>query len=189
VKIRLGVAACLMTAGAVVAAGSAAMAGSTAVAPAAIVAGTGSFGTIHPVRINTGSSRAQGPADMSCAPHARCAVVINTPLSSTNDVFLLSDSAGTWGPAERIPGLTRGKEQTEKIAVHVTGPRTPTAKVTVKSGSTTVGTITLNASGVGTCFLTASQLAVGTYHLVASYPGSYGLARSSSTSVPVTVVK
>jgi hypothetical protein len=85
--------------------------------------------------------------------------------------------------------VTLGHEQAEKIAVHVTGPGTPSAKVTVKAGSTTVCTITLGASGVGTCVLTASQLAAGSYQLVARYPGSFGLASSSSKPVPLTVVK
>ena len=129
---------------------------------------------------------------VACAAVATCAMAGEYGGLYETGAFVVPEiplraSATTIGRS--LGTVTFGKEQAEKIAVHVTGPSTPTAKVTVRAGSKTVCTITLNGSGVGTCLLTASQLPVGSYQLVAGYPGSYGLASSSSRAVPLSVVK
>jgi hypothetical protein len=133
-----------------------------------------------------------GLGEVACAAVATCATVGAYGNMYDQEMFGVAEiplraSATTIGRS--LGTVTFGHEQAEKIAVHVTGPSTPTARVTVKAGSKTVCTITLNGSGVGTCSLTASQLAAGSYQLVASYPGSYGLAASSSRPVPLSVVK
>ena len=86
--------------------------------------------------------------------------------------------------------VTYGKEQAERLKVTV-APRyggTPTGRVTIKSGATTICAITL-ARGQGGCTLTARQLRAGTYHLVAAYPGSGDFTGSASAAKTLTVVK
>jgi hypothetical protein len=81
-----------------------------------------------------------------------------------------------------------GNEGTEHLSVQVK-PKfsgTPTGKVTIKAGATSVCVITLKG-GKGTCTLTARQLAAGTYHLTAGYSGTASFAVSTSTSKTLTV--
>ena len=83
--------------------------------------------------------------------------------------------------------VTVGHEQVEKLSVSVTSKSgTPGGKVTVKAGSTTVCTITLR-SGKGSCTLSARQFKPGTYHLVATYAGTWPYGKSASSSWPLTV--
>jgi hypothetical protein len=86
--------------------------------------------------------------------------------------------------------VTFGHEQSEKLSVAVS-PQfsgTPSGKVTIKSGSATVCAITLK-SGKGTCTLSATQLRIGSHHLVADYAGSGDFDGSASATKTVTVVK
>ena len=62
---------------------------------------------------------------------------------------------------------------------------TPAGIVTFYSGTTVLGTCTLNASGVAT--LTLSSLAVGADSITAAYPGNAGFAASTSPAVSETV--
>ena len=86
--------------------------------------------------------------------------------------------------------MTYGHEQAEHLTVTVTPQYsgTPSGKVTIKTGTTTVCTITL-ASGKGHCTLTARQLRRGTYTLAAAYPGSSDFTSSTSARKTLTVVK
>jgi hypothetical protein len=59
---------------------------------------------------------------------------------------------------------------------------TPTGTVTFFDGATSIGTGTLNASGVAT--LTTNSLSVGTHSLTATYGGDLNFA--GSTSAPAT---
>ena len=85
-----------------------------------------------------------------------------------------------------------GHERAERLTVTVppqypwTG--TPGGKVTIKTGLTTICTITLT-SGKGSCALTARKLPVGTYTLVAAYRGSPDFASSISPRKTLKVVK
>jgi Big-like domain-containing protein len=83
-----------------------------------------------------------------------------------------------------------GHEQNERLTITVRPvvSGTPTGKVAVKAGTTTVCTITL-ASAKGSCTLTASQLAAGTYQLTASYPGATPYAASTSPAKTLTVTR
>jgi hypothetical protein len=86
--------------------------------------------------------------------------------------------------------ITYGHEQSERLTATVS-PQfsgTPGGKVTVKSGSKTVCTITLS-SGKGSCKLSAKKLKAGTYHLSASYPGGTDFAKSASATRKLTVRK
>jgi YVTN family beta-propeller protein len=65
------------------------------------------------------------------------------------------------------------------------GTPTPTGMVTFKDGATTLGTGTLNGSGIAT--YTASSLAVGSHTITASYGGDSRNVASVSTSLIVTV--
>jgi hypothetical protein len=81
-----------------------------------------------------------------------------------------------------------GHEQSERLTVAVRPAISgiPAGTVTVKAGATTVCRITL-ASATGSCTLTASQLAAGTYQLTVSYPGVTPYAASTSTAKTLTV--
>jgi hypothetical protein len=86
--------------------------------------------------------------------------------------------------------VTYGQERSERLTVKVTGQYagTPAGKVTVKSGTTTVCTITL-ASGKGSCTMAAKKLPVGTSTLVAVYGGSSDFAGAASGTKTLKVVK
>ncbi|MEU2776021.1 Ig-like domain repeat protein [Streptomyces sp. NPDC007162] len=79
--------------------------------------------------------------------------------------------------------------KTPKVAVTVTGSHgvKPTGKVTVKDGSTTLGTGTLDASGKVTIGL-SNHLKVATHSLSVSYAGSSTL-NASSTTVSLKITK
>jgi len=65
----------------------------------------------------------------------------------------------------------------------LSGP-TPTGTVTFTSGATTIGSATLDASGVATL---TPNLAAGTYTIVAAYGGDSGHTPSTSTSITITI--
>ena len=60
--------------------------------------------------------------------------------------------------------------------------------MTVKSGSTTICTITL-ASGKGTCTLSSKKLRTGTYHPAATFPAGTNFGGSTSARLTLTVLK
>ena len=86
--------------------------------------------------------------------------------------------------------VTFGHEQAERLSVQVTAATgaSPTGQVAIKAGATRICTITL-AKGKGSCTLTASKLAVGTYQLTATYNGDGTHARSTSPKKALTVTK
>lgn len=66
---------------------------------------------------------------------------------------------------------------------------TPTGKVSLKAGTTTICILTLSTAGKGTCTLTARQLNVGTYTLIAAYGGSADYHASTSPSKTLEVLR
>jgi PKD domain/Bacterial Ig-like domain (group 3)/Carboxypeptidase regulatory-like domain/Putative Ig domain len=83
--------------------------------------------------------------------------------------------------------LTYGAEDAGAFQVTVSAAGvTPTGTVAIEEGSTVLCTASL-AAGVGSCALTASQLAVGTYSLKAVYTPTGGNVGGSS-SVSLTLV-
>jgi hypothetical protein len=92
--------------------------------------------------------------------------------SNTETLTVVAQQPTTTTLTLSAPTITFSKEQTEQLAVRVTPVLTgiPTGTVTITAGSATVCTITL-AEGDDSCALTASQLPVGSYQLIATYSG------------------
>ncbi len=86
--------------------------------------------------------------------------------------------------------VTDGHEKDERLSVVIAAQYqgTPAGTVKIRTGTTTLCTITL-ASGKGSCRLSDKKLRAGTYHLVAAYGGNADFARSTSTARTLTVVK
>ncbi|MGY4982773.1 Ig-like domain repeat protein [Streptomyces sp. 900105755] len=104
-------------------------------------------------------------------------------------------AAATWTGAVKYTSKTAATTATTaygkvpKVAVTVTGSHSvkPTGKVTVKDGTTVVGTGTLDASGKVTIGL-SNHLKVATHSLSVSYAGSSSL-NASSTTVSLKITK
>jgi hypothetical protein len=71
------------------------------------------------------------------------------------------------------------------LTATVTGTPTPSGSVTFYDGANTLGTGTLNGSGVAT--YTASSLSVGVHTITAAYPANSTYSGSTSTAINVTV--
>jgi hypothetical protein len=145
-----------------------------------------------PTSITTLNSLPMGDVTgVSCAGVATCAVTGMYATSKDLGSFVLAEiplKATSTAQALSVSKISYGKETAEHISVHVTATSdTPGGKVTVKAGSKTICVITLK-SGKGSCTLTAKQLAKGTYHLQASYPGQFGYGASASKLATLTVV-
>ena len=87
--------------------------------------------------------------------------------------------------------VTYGDEQVEQFSVTVTGQYkglVPTGTVTIAESSTRICSISLTL-GKGSCSLSAEQLAVGRYSLVATYSATTDFVGSASTKETLTVVK
>ncbi|MCX4763648.1 Ig-like domain repeat protein [Streptomyces sp. NBC_01275] len=104
-------------------------------------------------------------------------------------------TAATWTGAVKYASTVKATTATTaygkapKVAVTVTGSHSvvPGGKVTVKEGSTTLGTGTLSSAGKVTVSL-SNHLKVATHSLTVSYGGSAQL-NSSSTTVSLKVAK
>ena len=76
--------------------------------------------------------------------------------------------------------------QSVTFTATVVGPAsTPTGTVSFKDGSTVLGTVPVNGSGVAT--FSSSTLTVGTHSLVAAYSGSASYSSSASSSAALAV--
>ncbi|QIY97884.1 Ig-like domain repeat protein [Streptomyces sp. S1D4-11] len=91
--------------------------------------------------------------------------------------------------AVKATAATTAYGRTPKVAVTVTGSHgvVPSGKVTVKDGTTTLGTGTLDSSGKVTIGL-SNHLKVATHTLSVSYGGSTKL-NASSTTAKLTITK
>jgi Bacterial Ig-like domain (group 3) len=90
-----------------------------------------------------------------------------------------------------VTKVTYGEEEVEQLSVTVTGQGkglVPTGTVTIAESSTTICSFSLTL-GKGSCSLSASQLAVGRYSLVATYGATTDFVGSASTKKTLTVVK
>ncbi|MER7185050.1 Ig-like domain repeat protein [Streptomyces hyaluromycini] len=104
-------------------------------------------------------------------------------------------AAATWTGAVKYTSKTAATAattaygKTPKVVVTVTGSHsvTPTGKVTVKDGTTVLGTGTLDSSGKVTIGL-SNHLKVATHSLSVSYAGSTSL-NASSTTVSLKITK
>ena len=88
------------------------------------------------------------------------------------------------------PKVAYGNERAEHISVKVAAGSggTPAGTVTVKSGVTTVCTVTLT-SGKGSCAPSARRFPAGLVKVTASYGGGFGFGTSVSKPAGFTVVK
>ncbi|MGW4912447.1 Ig-like domain repeat protein [Streptomyces sp. NPDC004270] len=101
----------------------------------------------------------------------------------------------TWTGAVKYASTTKATTattaygKTPKVAVAVTGTHgvKPTGKVTVKDGTTVVGTGTLDSTGKVSVSL-SNHLKVATHSLSVSYPGTSKL-NASSTTVSLKITK
>ncbi|MEV6761072.1 Ig-like domain repeat protein [Streptomyces sp. NPDC051105] len=113
----------------------------------------------------------------------------------TADNLVGAGTEATWTGAVKYASTTKATTattaygKTPKVAVTVTGTHgvKPTGKVTVKDGTTVVGTGTLDSSGKVSIGL-SNHLKVATHSLSVSYPGTSKL-NASSTTVSLKITK
>jgi spore coat protein U-like protein len=112
------------------------------------------------------------------------------PSASTPRTLTVAKAASKITLSLSAARVTYGQERSERLTVKVTGQYagTPAGKVTVKSGKTTVCTITL-ASGKGSCTLAAKKLPAGTRTLIAVYGGNGDFTAATSARKALKVVK
>jgi Bacterial Ig-like domain (group 3) len=120
---------------------------------------------------------AAGSGCVRCVCRYRLLATVAAEPTSTG----LSLSTGT---------VTFGHEQSEHLTATVKPAfgGTATGKVTVKTGSTSICTITL-VTGKGSCTLSASKLRPGQYTLTATYTATSLYAASTSPKKALTVTK
>jgi hypothetical protein len=129
---------------------------------------------------------------VSCTAPATCTAAGDTIAGNVPFPFVTGETraqATSTALALSAARITYGHEQSGHITVRVTAASgTPAGKVTVRAGTVTACLITLT-SGKGACTLTARRLKPGTYHLVASYPGTPFFTGSASAPKTLTVAK
>jgi hypothetical protein len=94
-------------------------------------------------------------------------------------------SSSTSAPVSSLNPSTYGQSVTLTVTVTTTAPSVPTGTVTFKNGTATLGTATLNASGIAT--LTKTNLPVGSLSISAGYNGDSETAKSTSAALTQTV--
>jgi large repetitive protein len=95
-------------------------------------------------------------------------------LAASSDILTATSASGAAGQQVSLVATLGGD-----------GPVAPTGSVAFSSGTTTLGTATINASGVATLTVTLSP---GTYNVVSTYQGDSLYTGSTSAAVTVTVV-
>ncbi len=95
-------------------------------------------------------------------------------LTASSDILTATSASGASGQQVTLVANLGGD-----------GPIAPTGSVAFSSGTTTLGTATINASGVATLTVTLSP---GTYNVVSTYQGDSLYTGSTSAAVTVTVV-
>ncbi len=99
----------------------------------------------------------------------------------TGTTVTVAPAATTYGQAAQF---------TATVTPVSTGQGAPSGTVTFKDGSTTLGVVTVGASGnTGTASLTTSTLDGGTHVITATYSGSPVFAGSTSAGATLTVAK
>jgi autotransporter-associated beta strand protein len=116
-------------------------------------------------------------------------LTINYAGGDGNDVVLAAALVGTTTSLALNPTTSVfGQPVTFTATVTSAGAGTPTGTVTFLEGTTTLGTATLNSSGVAT-FTPTTPLSVGSHPITASYGGDTNFGGSTSTAVTETVAK
>jgi hypothetical protein len=171
----------------------------TAEDPFVLTQTNGTWGTAEEApgsgSLNTGNSATVD--SVSCSSAGNCALGGQYAQASNSSQQAFVDQTATTTAA--TPTTTAvslspatvgyGDEQAAKVTAKVTATSgTATGTVTVKSGTTTVCTVTL-ASGSGSCSPSATGLAAGTQHLTGTYNGASGFGGSTSAAETLTVVR
>ena len=113
-------------------------------------------------------------------------IVMNGPKNVTaNFVLDVIPQATSTSLTSSLNPSTFGQIVTFTATVTSAAAGTPTGTVTFKDGATSLGTVTLNASGQAS-FSTAA-LSVGTHTITATYGGSLNFATSTSAGLTQTV--
>jgi large repetitive protein len=145
------------------------LSGTTTLGMATLTAGTATF-TTSTLAVGAYPVTANHSGDANNSPSVSAVVNLTVELIPTMTSLVVSQTTGP-------------NAQTLLVAVVVgTQPPTPTGTVTFSSAGTTIGTGTLDSSGVVTF---APALASGNYSVIAAYGGDS--LHSPSTSAPVTV--
>jgi len=112
------------------------------------------------------------------------------PSTSTAQTLAIAKATSKITLSLSAAKVTYGHERSERLTVKVTSQYggIPTGKVAVKSGKTTVCTITLG-SGKGSCTLAAKKLPAGTRTLIAVYGGNGDFTAATSARKALKVVK
>jgi hypothetical protein len=104
--------------------------------------------------------------------------VVNLPATTTTLSITATPSASQANVGSNVTFTA--------TVAHSSGSATPTGTVTFSNGGTTLGTGTLNSSGVAT--YSTTSLAVGQYTVTAAYGGDSNYAGSSSSATTLNVV-
>jgi hypothetical protein len=132
--------------------------------------------TITTLAVGSYNLTAQYSGNASFQPSASGAVSVTVTGQATTTTTSLTASPNP---------VATGQTLTLTAAVQGTGGTAPAGTVSFLSGSTLLGTATVNSSGAAT--LTITTLAVGTYSLTAQYSGDATFLASTSAVVSVTV--
>ncbi len=105
------------------------------------------------------------------------------PSSKTINITVLAGGPSATTTTVSVPGSVAANQAYTITATvkKTSGSGAPTGTVTFKQGSTTIGTGTLNGSGVAT-LNTAAPATIGSYTITASYPGDTSDTASSGTA-------
>jgi hypothetical protein len=128
--------------------------------------------TLTTLAVETDNLTAQYAGNANFLSSASAAVLVTVSSQATTTSLTATPNPVTTG-------------QTLTLTATVQGPDTPGGTVSFLSGSTLLGTGTLNSSGVAT--LTTTQLGAGNYSLTAQYSGDADLLASNSAAVSLTV--
>jgi hypothetical protein len=152
------------------------MSGSTPLGTATLNSSGVATLTITTLAVGSYSLTAQyaGTASFLSSTSAAVSVTVNAQATATTTSLTASPNS-----------IATGQTLTLTAAVQGTGSAAPGGTVNFLSGSTLLGTATLNSSGVAT--LTTNSLAAGTYSLTAQYAGNASFLASTSAAVSVTV--
>ena len=130
-----------------------------------------------------------GDSNDGASTSAAVTVTVAAPLVATTTTLQASATSIVAGSSLSLTAtVAQNSSPSNPTARHraeANGSAVPTGNVTFVDGTTSLGTATLNASGVAT--FSTSSLAVGSHAITATYGGDTGDAASTSAAVTVIV--
>ncbi|HEY5331237.1 MAG TPA: Ig-like domain repeat protein [Acidobacteriaceae bacterium] len=148
--------------------------GTTSLGPATLSNGSASITTSAlSVGSHTITASYAGSNPFLASASTAVAVTINAPTVATTTVVSASPNPASAGASVVLTATTTATSGT------------PTGNVTFFDGATSLGTGTLNGSGVAT--LTVSTLAVGSHSITANYAGAGSFTASTSSAVALAI--